>query len=347
LKAATATVEEGKALVKKHGCLYSPPTCNSVIDDDLFGGVDPLTHIQNGCSKDVDVLIGSTYCEASMLWGMLPKTPVLHGVFASLFAAVLPRIVMPPAIRGLALRETKVIDTQMPDGALAQASWDLVEGFGEIAKQRMREQKDDGVSSCVMGTGENDGVMQATSYLFGTGGLASTGLVQALAKYRAPYVFELKMTDSESPKLRNGHIMDLPLLFTMDDEGEKEWMSQAIYGRKERGEGLDELAAGMQDCWAAFCRSGAPGTFNSMQWDAFPKGAVLASKQGRPCLQEVCKYAEHSPESQLWARTMRKNGIIPLNKGAKIGGGGRMKLMIGLGVVTVGVGVGITKYKSS
>ncbi|GMH66181.1 hypothetical protein TL16_g04372 [Triparma laevis f. inornata] len=97
------------------------------------------------------------HCEASMLWAIIPKIPLVHGSLSCLFAALVKSIVLPMAIRGLALKATTAEDGKMSRGALAAASEDLVKGFGEVAR--------------------------ACSWMFGTGGLVSVELVQALARW--------------------------------------------------------------------------------------------------------------------------------------------------------------------
>jgi hypothetical protein len=37
-------VEKAKDLIKKHGCMRSPPVFNSVVDADLFQGRDPVEY---------------------------------------------------------------------------------------------------------------------------------------------------------------------------------------------------------------------------------------------------------------------------------------------------------------
>jgi carboxylesterase type B len=265
-------LDHAKPLAKKHGALYSPPVFNSLIDDDLFEGKHPIEHIRAGCSRDVDLLVGATYCEASLLWAIIPKVPVVHQALAGLFGLLVPKMVLPLAIRGVGCSITQNTDDLMPHGALKRAAAQLRDGMGVIARERLRESTGGAsgpgiISSSWAGTGESDGIMQALSYVFGCGGLASTALVQAHAEFKPPHVYELKLTDAESPKARNAHMLDLPLLFTMDDAAERAWLAGAFWGRREgRGEGMDALATGMQDCWAQFCKSGTPGDFNGMTW---------------------------------------------------------------------------------
>ena len=157
-----------------------------------------------------------------------------------------------------------------------------------------------------------------------------TALIQQQAKWNAVHVYELKMTEAESPKLRNGHTMDLPLLFTMDEAHERQWMDGAVFGRSEgRGPGLDALASGMQQCWAHFCKTGTPGmlykeTADATAWPAYPAGIVLTSPKTReagcllpsngPYVQNTCKYAPDSQEAMLWKATMEECGVHPLNR---------------------------------
>eukprot|EP00037_Helgoeca_nana_P028325 m.332675 g.332675 ORF g.332675 m.332675 type:complete len:231 (-) comp27730_c0_seq3:2861-3553(-) len=224
--------------------------------------------------------------------------------------------------------------------------------MGAIARERLQESTGGAsgpgiISSSWAGTGESDGIMQALSYVFGCGGLASTALVQAHAEFKPPHVYEVKLTDAESPKARNAHMLDLPLLFTMDDAAERAWLAGAFWGRREgRGEGMDALATGMQDCWAQFCKSGTPGDFNGMTWPKYPAGAVLSTPacstapflSPGPSIQRVCKYAPNSPEAVLWQSTLSDCGISPLNKSAAGGrNGGSGWWMYGLLVVAVAV----------
>eukprot|EP00037_Helgoeca_nana_P028324 m.332674 g.332674 ORF g.332674 m.332674 type:complete len:449 (-) comp27730_c0_seq3:3490-4836(-) len=126
-------LDHAKPLAKKHGALYSPPVFNSLIDDDLFEGKHPIEHIRAGCSRDVDLLVGATYCEASLLWAIIPKVPVVHQVLAGLFGLLVPKMVLPLAIRGVGCSITQNTDDLMPHGALKRSSsmaWGRLRGSG-------------------------------------------------------------------------------------------------------------------------------------------------------------------------------------------------------------------------
>jgi hypothetical protein len=316
-------------------------TTDPTVNDSLFEGKSPLSHIAAGNSKDVSLLIGATYCEASMLWGLIPKKPVIHQLLSYIFAKAVPAMVLPPAIRGCGGQP------DMNSAALKAASAELVRGFGEVAQERLREERefsgslkqgDVPVSTAWTGTGESDGMMQALSYLFGCGGVACNEFIQAQASVTDNiYIYELKLNDSESPKLRNGHVMDLPLLFTMDDDREKRWMDGAVWGRSEgRGAGMDTLASGMQECWANFARAGSPGKFNGMDWPKFPAGAILSTPREigvsfGPSVQKQCKYAAGSLETVLWKNAIEKGRAV--GNAQKSGGVGKLAVVA---AVTIG-----------
>jgi carboxylesterase type B len=131
-------LETAKPMMKKHGCLLSPPVFNAVVDDDLFEGKDPVAHVLNGCSKEVDLLLGDMYCEAAMLTTMIPTAPVVNQVVSGLFGYFGAGVVLPLAIRGFA-KITKDADSTLPPRALKLAAEELVAGFATIALERFDE----------------------------------------------------------------------------------------------------------------------------------------------------------------------------------------------------------------
>lgn len=335
LHKASLKLEDEKPLAKKRGCLLSPPVFQSVVDEDLFGGKTVVENIADGCSAHVDVLLGSLYCEPSLMSAMLPKSPL----FYALWNWLTPKFILEPAVRGVGFGVTKSEMTQHENSVLPKAVKDLIAGFDEVSQKRVAEEmeyanvadqpaKSTSWAPSWSSISESSGLMQAMNYLFGCGGIACNSMVQQLAKTNGNlFIYTLKLSEFESPKMGSSHISDLPLLFTMDGADEKKWMDDVWFGgMRSNNVGLDELASGMQSSWASFIKGGHPSSFNEMEWPSYPAAAMLKTPFRAPrtageadpgslgpSIQQTCSYAEGSLESTVWEETMAQHGIRSAN----------------------------------
>ena len=103
-------------MTNKDRAFCSPPSFNSVVDDKMFNGGNPVNNRKFGYSKNVDLMLSATHNEASLLHSMLPKTPLVHSVLSFVFCKVLTRMVIPMELQGI-LGTTKSSDTELENGA--------------------------------------------------------------------------------------------------------------------------------------------------------------------------------------------------------------------------------------
>jgi len=257
-----------------------------VLGDDVRPA-DPYEAIVNGSAAGKPVLVMSMKRESDLMKLGLPMGSVLLPVLAG--------VIGPMAVRGVGLEVfTKEAEAALPPKAAANVWADLIKGFAGIrAKKGLR----------------GGGKLDALNYLFGTCGIATSKLVDALqgASGAAPvYAALLELSAKESPKLGNGHTADLFLLFRCDNPGFDRFMAETLRGKSSFGPALDKLSANMLNAWTTFAKGGSPGAFDSVEWPTMPSHMIMKSSGS---VVEKSDHASSSDELALWKRVCTDRGV--------------------------------------
>jgi len=269
-----------KNSLTKAGVLMSPMDFHHVLGDDLLPD-DPYAALAGGRAAGKPVLVMSCQQEVDMMKFSMPLGSVLLPLAAGMIGKM--------ALRGVGF---DAFTKGSPSAALVSAFWaDLVKGFEEI-----------GAKAGKKGTGK----LRALNYLFGTCGIATTKLVDALlaAPSAAPvFASILETSAAESPKLGNGHTLDMFLLFRSDVPAYDKYMAEMLCGRPAFGDALDRLSSNMLSAWCNFASCGTPGSFDGVEWPTMPSQMVMRSAHSAI---EESDHAEGSKERQLWERLCSK-----------------------------------------
>ena len=263
-----------KNSLMKSGVVMSPSDFHHVLGDDILPA-DPYQAIANGSASTKAVLVMATANEAKMMEFMVPMSGCVMPMLASMIG--------PMAVRGVGIEAYTEADFPFKGSA---AIWkDLVSGFQKI-----------GIKSGQKGKGKS----RALNYLFGTCGIATTKLVDALLAAPNPaavYASILEATATESPKLGSGHTLDLFLLFRHEKPEYDRFMAEMLRGQPTFGASLDQLSQNMLRAWCNFATSGSPGNFDGTEWPPMPSHMRMRSTGS---VAELSDHAEGSEELKLW-----------------------------------------------
>jgi len=285
-----------KNTLLKNGVLMSPSDFHHVLGDDLLPA-DPYGAIADGLSAHKQVLVMSTAQECDMMQFAMPCGSVLLPLAANFIG--------PMALRGVGFE--KFTAATVPPKEAVSAFWkELVAGFEAIVVRRRSVVEPKGA-----------GKIRALNFLFGTCGIATAKLVDALRAApaaEAVYTSMLECSEDESPKLRNGHTLDLFLLFRNDTPAYDRYMAEMLRGQPAFGAPLDKLCANMVRAWVRFASEGAPGDFDGVEWPMMPSKMVMRSSHSEV---EHSDLADDSEEMLLWTELCAKYDIRTVSQSAR------------------------------
>jgi len=208
------------------------------------------------------------------------------------------------ALRGVGLNGfTPTAEAALPPDALKKAVQSLLAGFDAIGAQRVRA-----------GAGpQQPGWLRTLNYLFGTGGIATSRLVEALSAGGSGPIYHglLELSETESPKVRSGHGIDCFVLCRSDVPSYDRYLAEMVTGQPRFPASFDALSALTVKCWTTFAATGAPGELRGgVAWPPLPECMRLRSTGSAT---EPSEHAPNSDELKLWKRVCKEQHL-PLGR---------------------------------
>ena len=151
------------------------------------------------------------------------------------------------------------------------------------------------------------------NYLFGTGGIATSRLVEALSAGGSGPIYHglLELSETESPKVRSGHGIDCFVLCRSDVPSYDRYLAEMVTGQPRFPASFDALSALTVKCWTTFAATGAPGELRGgVAWPPLPECMRLRSTGSAT---EPSEHAPNSDELKLWKRVCKEQHL-PLGR---------------------------------
>jgi len=282
----SASTRYKTALLSKEGLAKSPLDYHTITDGEIIAA-DPMKYLRDGGCKDVTVMIGAGAHEANMM------KVFMGGVIAGM--------IMFPMLTGMGVRAQanfgKTQERLMPKGALKKIS----KSFKANIKPLLKE-----TSTCT-GAGQGDASAMSVSYVFGCGGAACIGLMEALLQAGGTVLtYEIDLPKEVSPKWGNGHCVDLPLLFMPASKGEQAFVSKVFFGKEEPPPGVMKISENMCAAWSDFAKAGSDGLrFGGVEW---PSDKCMTIGP-HPAASDVAPFDKKSGWYKAWKNALESNGF--------------------------------------
>ena len=279
------------SLLKAHHLLLSPSDYHYVWGCDELLPEEPHVMLAKGSAKGKPVMIVSCASEADMLVMMMGRR------LLSWLAPFIIRF----ALRGVgAAFLSPTAEAALAPNALKSAVGELTAGFDRLGSQSGGQ------------SAASPAWLRLVNYVFGTGGIAQSRVVEALLAGGAGPIYAglLELTSEESPKLGSGHGVDCFVLFRSDTPSHDRFLAEALCGKPTFPPSFVTLSSSMLRSWTTFAKTGSPATFGGVTWSPLPSSMRMRSSS--PAVEQS-EHAAGSEELALWKQVFSKYRL-PLSR---------------------------------